>query len=1358
MESGSSNSMVKLTSTNYSIWRPMMEDMLYCKDLYDPIESVTNTDGTVSKPSKPEKMEDREWLKLKRKALGTIRQWVDISIFNHVSQESDPYELWKKLEGLYERKTAHNKASLIKKLVHLKLKSGKSVSEHLSDFQDIINKLTTMKICLDDELQALFLLSSLPDSWETLVVTISNSAPDGVLSLDVIKESMFNEEIRRKEMGVDNTHALVVENRGRSKSRGPKGHNNSRSRSKSSDGKNANTCHYCKKPGHIKKYCFRMKREQRKKNDSQKEGDDKNTTAIASKSDDDVTLICAASECHHVDSSDSEWLVDTGASYHCVPRRDYFMTYQAGDFGSVKMGNQSSASIVGLGDIRVKTSVGCILTLKGVRHIPDLRLNLLSANVLDQEGFKHTFGDGKWKLSKGSMTVARGELCCSLYKTYLTVCSGELNAVEEKNSPNLWHRRLGHMSDKGLKCLAGKSLIPIDTAVALDPCDHCLAGKQHRASFARKSTKRQAKLELVHSDVCGPIEVESNGGSKYFVTFIDDATRKTWVYMLKTKSQVFETFQKFHAMVERETERKLKSLRSDNGGEYTSHEFKNYCSQHGIRHVKTVPGTPQHNGVVERMNRTIVEKVRCMLKMSDLPKSFWAEAVNTAVYLINRSPSIPLGLDIPERAWKGCDPTYSHPRVFGCKAYMHVPKDQRLKLDSKTTPCVFVGYGDEEYGFRLYDPEKQKVVRSRDVVFFEHEKGAELLGVRYHTYSDSFVDTTDVSSVPTSVSVEQPSYDDLDTPHDGVEDMQPDDDDDGDVPPFDDAPNDAQANNEEVHEQGEQNTPPDDDVLIRRSTRDRKPSTKYPSTDYILVTDEGEPESFQEVLTSEEKDLWLEAMKEEMDSLKKNNTYELVNLPRGKKVLKNRWVFKNKKDGEKIVKRKARLVVKGCNQKKGIDFDEIFSPVVKMTSIRTVLAVAASLDLELEQLDVKTAFLHGDLHEEIYMEQPEGFEEKGKEKLVCKLKKSLYGLKQAPRQWYRKFDSFMTSNGYKRTFADPCVYFRKFPGGNFIILLLYVDDMLIVGQDSVMIDNLKKDLSMSFDMKDLGPAKQILGMEIARDRKARKLWLSQEKYIERVLQRFNMKQAKPVSTPLASHFNLSKRACPTTEKEKASMSNIPYSSVVGSLMYAMVCTRPDIAHSVGLVSRYLSNPGKVHWDAVKWIFRYLRGTSKLCLCYGGGKLVLEGYTDADMAGDLDSRKSTSGYVFTLSGGAISWQSKLQKCVALSTTEAEYIAVVEASKEMLWLKRFLQELGLEQGEYVIFCDSQSALDLSKNSMYHARTKHIDVRYHWLRNVIEEKLMKLKKVHTNKNGADMLTKVVPGSKLDICGKLAGMSFKW
>ena len=278
-------------------------------------------------------------------------------------------------------------------------------------------------------------------------------------------------------------------------------------------------------------------------------------------------------------------------------------------------------------------------------------------------------------------------------------------------------------------------------------------------------------------------------------------------------------------------------------------------------------------------------------------------------------------------------------------------------------------------------------------------------------------------------------------------------------------------------------------------------------------------------------------------------------------------------------------------------------------------------------------------------------------------------------------------------------------------------------------------------MKDLGPAQQILGMKIVRNRQNEKFWLSQEKYIEKVLDRFNMSNAKEVGTPLAGHFKLSVSQCPTSEKDKEEMKKVPYASAVGSLMYAMVCTRLDIAHAVGVVSQYLSNPRKEHWNAVKWILRYLKGTSKLCLCFGNGKTMLDGYADADMAGDLDNRKSTSGYLMTFAGGAMSWQSKLQKCIALSTTEAEYIAVTEACKETLWLQRFLQELGMKQDKYVLHCDSQSAIHLCKNSTFHSRSKHIDVRYHWIRDVLESKALILEKVHTDDNVADMITKVIP-----------------
>jgi hypothetical protein len=874
--------------------------------------------------------------------------------------------------------------------------------------------------------------------------------------------------------------------------------------------------------------------------------------------------------------------------------------------------------------------------------------------------------------------------------------------------------------------------------VHLKKCSHCLAGKQNRVSFkSHPPSRKENILDLVHSDVCGPMKTRTLGGCSYFVTFIDDHSRKVWVYTLKSKDQVFDVFKQFHASVERQTGKKLKCIRTDNGGEYIG-PFDSYCREHGIRHQKSPPKTPQLNGLAERMNRTLVERVRCLLSHAGLPKSFWGEALNTAVHVINLTPCVPLSFNVPDRVWSGKDVSYRHLRVFGCKAFVHIPKDERSKLDVKTKPCVFLGYGQDEFGYRLYDPVQKKLVRSRDVIFMEDQ-----------TLKDVEKEDTSPQHNDDLVDLDPVSPKHVDTHNgDGVQNDEQDGTDDIDAPEHLDT-------DEDFHpELAVPNIPTF--VPLRRSTRDRHPSTRYSADEYVLLTDGGEPECYAEAMEDEHKKEWVEAMQDEMTSLHENSTFELVKLPKGKKALKNKWVYKVKTQEHTSRPRyKARLVVKGYSQRKGIDFEEIFSPVVKMGSIRVILGLAASLDLEVEQMDVKTAFLHGDLDKEIYMEQPEGFQVKGKEDYVCRLQKSLYGLKQAPRQWYKKFESVMGKQGYRKTSSDHCVFFQRFGDDDFIILLLYVDDMLIVGKNAERINQLKTELSKSFAMKDLGPAKQILGIRITRDRASKRLHMSQEQYIEKVLRRFNMDKAKVVSSPLTTNFKLTDRDCPSSKKEIEEMDRIPYASAVGSLMYAMVCTRPDIAYAVGVVSRFLSNPGEKHWEAVKWILRYLRGTSKLGITFGNGEPMLVGYTDSDMAGNKDNMKSTSGYLMTFAGGAVSWQSRLQKCVALSTTEAEYMAATEACKELLWLKRFMQELGFMQQRYVVLCDNQSTIHLAKNSMFHKRTKHIDVRYHWIRDGLEDKMFELDKVHTDDNGSDMLTKILASEKLKICCSIAGMA---
>ncbi|KAL5827802.1 hypothetical protein ACOSQ3_019653 [Xanthoceras sorbifolium] len=1271
----------KFDGTDFGFWKMQIEDYLYQKKLYQPLLG-----------KKPDDMKEEDWNLLDRQALGVIRLTLSRNVAFNIVKEKTTAGLITALSNMYEKPSASNKVHLMRRLFNLRMAEGASVAQHLNEHNTITTQLSSVEIEFDEEVRALILLSSLPDSWNATVTAVSSSSGNNKLKFDDVRDLVLSEEIRRRESGeASSSSALHTESRGRTSERSSYRSRSKSRRGKSRSGKKDFSCYNCGKKGHFKRDCRAPKKDtgtQESANVTEEAGD---------------AMILS------VNSPIESWILDSGASFHATPCREIMENYVSGNFGKVHLADDETLKIVGKGDIRLKLPNGSTWKLQGVRHIPGLKRNLISIGQLDGEGYCTTFSGCEWKITKGALVVARGKKCGTLYVT--SNLENIVAVADADGKSNLWHQRLGHMSEKGMKTLLSKGKLPDLKAVDVGLCEDCIFGKQKKVSFAKIGKIPKAeKLELVHTDVWGPSPVSSLSGSLYYVTFIDDSTRKVWVYFLKKKSEVFDTFRKWKAMVENETGLKIKRLRSDNGGEYRDSRFREFCANSGIKMEKTVPMTPQQNGVAERMNRTLNERARSMRLHAGLPKMLWAEAVNTAAYLINRGPSVPLDGGIPEEVWSGKEVNISHLRVFGCISYVHIDSAKRSKLDAKSNKCVFVGYGGDEFGYRFWDYENRKIIRSRDVIFNEN------LMYKDRSIAESSSSTTEAETK------EFAEFEEI-------------------------SGSDVQISPETVQE--EPSAPE-----LRRSSRVPKPIQRYsPSLHYLLLTDSGEPECYDEAMQVEDSVKWESAMRDEMDSLMSNQTWELAELPPGKKALHNKWVFRIKEEHNGNKRYKARMVVKGFQQKEGIDYNEIFSPVVKLTTIRLVLKIVAAENLHLEQLDVKTAFLHGDLEEEIYMRQPEGFKEAGKENLVCRLKKSLYGLKQAPRQWYKKFDSFMSSSGFTRCQADHCCYIKRFDN-SFIILLLYVDDMLVAGSDMQEIMNLKRELSKQFAMKNLGAAKQILGMRIKRDTKSGTLLLSQAEYIKKVLSRFNMQDAKPVSTPLGVHFRLSKEQSPKTEEERTHMAKVPYASAIGSLMYAMVCTRPDIAQAVGAVSRYMNNPGKIHWEAVKWILRYLRGTTNKILCFKGGDTTLTGYVDADLAGNVDIRKSTTGYVYTLGGTAVSWVSQLQKIVALSTTEAEYVAVTEASKEMVWLQSFLEELGKKQEDNVLYCDSQSAIHLAKNPSFHSRTKHIQLRYHFIRSLLEDGILKLEKISGAQNPADMLTKTVTTDKLKLCSASVGL----
>ncbi|KAH9726277.1 Integrase catalytic domain-containing protein [Citrus sinensis] len=736
----------------------------------------------------------------------------------------------------------------------------------------------------------------------------------------------------------------------------------------------------------------------------------------------------------------------------------------------------------------------------------------------------------------------------------------EANIVEAySDTTKLWHVQLGHVGEKSLQTLMRHGLLKGTKTCKLNFCEHCVVGKKTRVKFGTTNHDIREILEYVHSDVWGPTKTASISRSHYFVTFVDDFSRRVWVYTMRAKDEVLEIFVKWKKLVETQTRRKIKVLRSDNGGEYTSNPFLQVYQNEGIKRYFTVRHTPQQNGVVERMNRTLLEKVRY----------------------------------------------YDSLRIFGCPTYYHV-KDG--KLDPRARKVIFVGFKGGVKGFKIWDLEDKKFVCSRDVTF----------------------DEASMMKASSSQQVENKTK-----------------------------------------------------KVLHRVEFDATPYVPVSSTSKNGSTMEVTPRVEEDVVSSD-----VPQNKETIDDVD-NDDFIATRRPR-REIKKLGWLTKDMvvayalpvidddipntfgSPNQSTPRYKARFVAKGFAQKEGIDYNEIFSPVVKHTSIYIILALVAEYELELAQLDVKTAFLHGDLEEEIYMIQPCGFKVAGKENHVCKLIKTLYGLKQSPRQWYKRFDQFIQEHKFTKSEHDYCVYFRRLPDGAFIYLLLYVDDILIALKNRDEIERLKKQLASEFEMKDLGDAQRILGMEIHRDKKNQSVWLTQKSYLKRVLERFDMDdKTKLVCTPLAPHFKLRSSSCPKSQEEGDYMARVLYASVVGSLMYAMVCTRPDISQAVSMVSRYMHNPGKNQWLEVKWILRYLYGTVDVGLLFKkdcGQQCV--GYCDSDFAGDLDKRRSTTGYVFTLGGDPVN--SILQSTIALSTTKAEYMAATEAVKEAV--ERLVRYVG------------------------------------------------------------------------------------
>ncbi|RVX07474.1 Retrovirus-related Pol polyprotein from transposon RE1 [Vitis vinifera] len=1000
-------------------------------------------------------------------------------------------------------------------------------------------------------------------------------------------------------------------------------------------------CTYCNKLGHTRDRCYQLHgRPPRTAHMAQSSDSPLPQPPSSSASQTSQASIASvaqpgnASACLTHTSSLGPWILDSGASDHLSGNKDLFSSITTtSDLPTVTLANGSQTVAKGIG-----LALPCLLYL-----------SLLSFILLNDRSTGKTIGIGRESQGLYHLTSDSSPAVCI-----------------STDAPLLIHNRLGHPSLSKFQ-----KMVPRFSTLSSLPCESCQLGKHTRVSFPKRLNNRaKSPFELVHTDVWGPCRTASTLGFQYFVTFIDDYSRCTWLFLMKNRAELFSIFQKFYTEIQTQFNISIRVLRSDNAREYFSAQFTSFMSHHGILHQSSCAHTPQQNGVAERKNRHLVETARTLLLHNHVPFRFWGDAVLTACYLINRMPSSVLHDQIPHSLLFPDQPLYFlPPRVFGCTCFVHILTPGQDKLSAKAMKCLFLGYSRLQKGYRCYSLETHRYFISADVTFFE----------------DSPFFSTTSESLPVSEVLPIPIV----SPPDAM--------------PLDHFRFIIVALVSLLLS-----------LFLRHllthflSLRLHLPRLCLLLMTYPLLFGK----STHEALSHPG---WRQAMVDEMAALHSNGTWDLVVLPSGKSTVGCRWVYAVKvgPDGQ-VDRLKARLVAKGYTQVYGSDYGDTFSPVAKIASVRLLLSMAAMCSWPLYQLDIKNAFLHGDLAEEVYMEQPPGFVAQGESGLVCST-------------------------------ADHSVFYHHNSLGQCIYLVVYVDDIVITGSDQDGIQKLKQHLFTHFQTKDLGKLKYFLGIEIAQSSSG--VVLSQRKYALDILEETGMLDCKPVDTPMDPNVKL----VPGQGEPLGDPGR--YRRLVGKLNYLTI-TRPDISFPVSVVSQFLQSPCDSHWDAVIRILRYIKSTPGQGVLYENrGHTQVVGYTDADWAGSPTDRRSTSGYCVFIGGNLISWKSKKQDVVARSSAEAEYRAMALATCELIWLRHLLQELRFGKDEQMkLICDNQAALHIASNPVFHERTKHIEVDCHFIREKIASGCVATSFVNSNDQLADIFTKSLRGPRIKyICNKL-------
>ena len=1081
------------------------------------------------------------------------------------------------------------------------------------------------------------------------------------------------------------------------------------------------------------------------------------------------------------------FLVDSGCTSHIVNDETCFVEFDDSfrpQTHSVTLADGSRNS--GLAE-KIGVVVTCFvdtdnvrhtITLSGVLYIPTYPQNMFSVNKAIENGSSVLFFPGYAQLVTPNGTTFSIRMERGLF--WLDTGHQMIDSANLVRDLSDWHSTFGHCNHGDILRL--QNLVDGLTIGSKEKveCTTCILGKQTNEISREPSKRASVPLELVSSDVNGPVMPVSSDGFQYSISFVDNYSGFLFVYFMKRKSDAVSALSKFIAdvapfgkvreLLNLTPESELVKLRSDGGGEYMGKEFKSVLVTNKIRHEQSAPYSPHQNGVAERAWRTLFEMARCMLFEGKLPKPMWPYAVMAAAYVRNRCYQQRLK-QTAYFALTGNKPDVSNMHPFGSTCFVY-EVNHKSKLDARSKQGIFVGYDRETPAYLVYFPDEEKVLKRRVVKFVknstvgsapgwaddsDHVPGSELIPREDRDARVRIRDAPDVRLIPPRIAVTNEHNVDIPAriPVTPPEELTPPpmlspivEGDESNCTPF--VPRNravplgtpgggfgSPADVDTPQVEGERRYPLRENRNVR--PRNLEDYACFNMDVCCLAASRQVPKTYRQAIESPDSELWKEAMDDEMRSLEENDTFEVVALPSDTKAVGGRWVYAIKDGGGSPIY-KARYVAKGFSQVEGIDYFETFAPTPKMTSVRSIMQIAAENDLTVHQMDVKTAYLNAPIDCLIFVAQPEGYREESTA-LVWKLKKSLYGLKQSGKNWNEHIDSFFAENRFVRFDADPCVYSRDDSSG-FVVLILWVDDIVLSGTSLTYIDKMKTLLKNRYRMKDLGPISGFLGIQFSQTEGG--ITMEQSVYLQNVLEKFEMQNCKPRGTPCEMNPSASN---PSQAYEHQSPRK--YREIIGSLIYAMACTRPDLCWIVTKLSQHLDNPTEADWVMVKHVLRYLKGTLDLKLHYkkSSSGLCLSGWSDSDWGSSVEDRRSTTGYLFYLNpeGPPISWNSKKQATVALSSCEAEYMALAASVQECLFLHMLLKDFLDGQESVEIKADNQGAMGLASKRVTEKRSKHIDIRFHFIREKVENGFISLTHVASEENIADIMTKPVPKPKL-------------